>query len=124
MIGVVYVRVYERSWRKSVEIILCVQFYGDQYSVHVVELKTTPERSVEGHSLSVLTFSSLEITLRSSSDLEILDVWVERKFKIGDDKSRSYFRAVRTDDLVWHQPPNGASYTVFLNKLDQYTFQT
>lgn len=50
------------------------------------------------------------------------DVWVERRVKLKNKKYRSFFRSVRTGDCVWHEPPTGASFTVFLNELDQYPF--
>jgi hypothetical protein len=44
------------------------------------------------------------------------------KITMDTGKSTSYFRSVWTDDMVWHEPPNVASYTVFLNELHLYPF--
>jgi hypothetical protein len=41
----------------------------------------------------------------------------KRKITVNTGKSTSYFRSVWIDDVVWHEPPNVASYTVFLNEL-------
>jgi hypothetical protein len=46
------------------------------------------------------------------------DVWVERIVRVGKKaRKRSIFQSIRTDLVVWDEPPSGASFIILENEI-------